>query len=369
MLIVLSSKLTTISAVKMTLMSAHLILILVLFIYPILVWGLFRQVWVSDGRIRGLLLKLSLSLASLLFLFGGFEYYFYNHVAFSDAFGQTKMHNNWRAKYGSVPSNSLGLRDEEPVLSGKPALYVVGDSFTAGHGINNFQDRYANVLETLLQQQWDLILLAKGGWATSKQLEIYSEISNRRDEQDGVLIWQYYINDIEESGEAIGISRPSIYLGAPQYLKPIVDNFHFANFLYWGVFRTAYAKELGQQYLAYFQECYSNEQVWEHHRERLQQVVDLQHRNELKTKGGTLPNRKLIVIIYPNLRDIAVTRRMSDKVARFFQSQGVSVVNMADLLSEYSAEEITVNSLDGHANEMVNRLLAEYLYRHHFAAK
>jgi len=181
-----------------------------------------------------------------------------------------------------------------------------------------------------------------------------------------VLIWQYYINDIEESGEIIGITRPSIYLGAPRFLKPIVDHYHFANFLYWGVFRTVYARKMGQQYLAYLQKCYSNEKVWRHHRQQLQQVIELQHRSELNTREETPSDRKLIVIVYPNLKDIATTRAMSDKVADFFDRQGVSVVNMADLLSGFSPKDITVNALDGHANEMVNQLLAEHLYKNFF---
>ena len=77
-------------------------------------------------------------------------------------------------------------------------------------------------------------------------------------------------------------------------------------------------------------------------------------------------DRKLIVIVYPNLKDIATTRAMSDKVADFFVRQGVSVVNMADLLSGFSPKDITVNALDGHANEMVNQLLAEHLYKTFF---
>lgn len=350
-------------------MTAHLTLIAILIIYPIVIWGIFRRAWVSDGLIRGLSLKFSLLTGSLLYLFGALEFYFYNSVAISDGFGQTKMHQNWRERYGVIPTNSLGLRDEEPVQSGKPAMYVIGDSFAAGHGINNYQDRFANVLESRLKHQWDLILLAKGGWGTQKQLDVYAEVSNNRDDSQGVLIWQYYINDIDDSGQSVGIARPSIYLGAPRLLKPIVDNYHFANFLYWGVFRTVYARELGQQYLAYLEKCFSDHSVWEHHCGQLQQVIDLQHRSELKTVEETPADRKLIVIVYPNLKDIPATRSLSDKVAGFFESQGVDVVNMADLLSEYSPEEITVNVFDGHANEMANGVLAEHLYQRFFSSQ
>lgn len=349
-------------------MNAHLILIAILIIYPIIIWGIFRRAWVSHGRIRGLCLKFSLLTGSLIYLFGALECYFYNFVAISDGFGQTKMHQNWRERYGVIPTNSLGMRDEEPVQSSKPAMYVVGDSFAAGHGINNYQNRFANILETRLKHQWDLILLAKGGWGTQKQLEVYAEVSNKRDDSQGVLIWQYYINDIDDSGQFVGLTRPSIYLGAPRFLKPIVDNYHFANFLYWGVFRAVYAQELGQQYLAYLDKCFSDQAVWEHHRGQLQQVIDLQHRSEVTTVKEMPADRKLIVVVYPNLKDIPTTRRLSDKVADFFESQGVDVVNIADLLLGYSAEEITVNVFDGHANEMANGVLAEHLYQRFFSS-
>ena len=349
-------------------MPAHQILIGILIIYPIVIWGIFRRAWISAGRIRGLCLKFSLLTGSLLYLFGAFEFYFYNSVAISDGFGQTKMHQNWLDRFGSIPTNSLGLRDEEHVQSGKPALYVVGDSFAAGHGVNNYRDRFANVLESRLMHQWDLILLAKGGWGTQKQLDVYAEVSNKRDDSQGILIWQYYINDIDDSGQSLGIARPSIYLGAPRLLKPVVDNYHFANFLYWGVFRTVYAQQLGQQYLAYLKTCFSDQAVWEHHRGQLRQVVDLQQRSELTTVEEMPANRKLIVVVYPNLKNIAATRPLSDKVADFFKSQGVDVVNMADLLSKYSSEETTVNVFDGHANEMANRILAEHLYQRFFSS-
>tara|TARA_Y100001968_G_scaffold178436_1_gene163328 strand:+ start:673 stop:948 length:276 start_codon:yes stop_codon:yes gene_type:complete len=55
---------------------------------------------------------------------------------------------------------------------------------------------------------WDLVLLAKGGWGAEKQLDVYSEVSNRRDNREGVIIWQYYLNDIEDSGKVEGLAGP-----------------------------------------------------------------------------------------------------------------------------------------------------------------
>ena len=347
-------------------MSPHQILVGFLILYPVAIWGVFKLWWVSRGKFRTLLVKCSLLVGSTLYLFGGLEFYFMNSFAVSDGFGQTKMHQNWIEKYGSFPNNSLGLRDEEHEYLDKPALYVVGDSFSAGHGINDHRDRYANVLEQKLAGDWDLVLLAKGGWGTEKQLEVYSEISNQRDDREGVIIWQYYLNDIEGSGKAVGLSGPPIHFAAPRILRPLVDNYHFANFLYWGVFRTVYSAKLGEQYLAYLNQCFDDARSWEHHRQQLQRVVNLRKREELTTVEELPARRKLIVIVYPNLKNISGTRALSDKVASFFESQNVAVVNMADLLGGFEASDITVNALDGHANEMANRLLAEHLYRNYF---
>lgn len=347
-------------------MTPHQILVGLLILYPALAWWLFRVLWVSENRLRAILLKLSLLVGSSLYLFGALEYYFMHSVAISDGFGQTLMHRNWINKYGDRPKNSFGLRDAEPVMGDKPTLYVVGDSFTAGHGIDDHRDRYANLLENHLAGEWDLMLLAKGGWGTEKQLEVYSEWSNLREDREGVIVWQYYINDIDHSGIATGLTRPSIQLGAPRLLKPVVDNYHLANFLYWGVFRAIYAQQLGEQYLSYLTNCYENQESWDHHQQQLQRVADLRQRSELTTVEEIPPERKLIVVVYPNLKDIEGTRKMSEKVVSFFRTRDVDVVDMAELLADYESDEITVNALDGHANEMVNRLLADHLYQHFF---
>ena len=66
-------------------------------------------------------------------------------------------------------------------------------------------------------------------------------------------------------------------------------------------------------------------------------------------------------VVYPNLMDIAGTREMSDRIVEYFQSYDITVINMADMLNGRAVDEITVNPFDGHANEAVNRLLAEKL--------
>jgi hypothetical protein len=312
--------------------------------------------------LRDVMVRFTLFAVTCLYIFAAMEYYFYQHVHMSDGFGFTLSAQNWRSRFGSVPKNSWGMRDVEHSASSmatKNKLYVVGDSFTAGHGINNHSDRYANIVATELGSDWEMILIAKGGWATRRQLselaEAMTAINDPLSASNDIVIWQYYLNDIENAGMAAGIEKPSIYLTAPRLLRPIVDNYHVANFVYWSMFRRFSTRELMGSYIKFLSNCFDDSLAWNLHQRELREIVTLAEARSSQKE------RRMIVVVYPNLMDIAGTREMSDSVAEFFQSYDITVINMADILSGRAVDEITVNPFDGHANEAVNRLLAEKL--------
>ena len=80
----------------------------------------------------------------------------------SDAFGHTLASRQWFAKYWK-PINSFGYRDIEhdlKNLGGKKLLFVVGDSFVAGHGITNPRDRFSDVLGAQLEENWEVFKIS-----------------------------------------------------------------------------------------------------------------------------------------------------------------------------------------------------------------
>ncbi|MBT7916801.1 MAG: SGNH/GDSL hydrolase family protein [Planctomycetaceae bacterium] len=341
---------------------AHTILITLVVISPILAVWLFLKWRRRPSKIRSLILRFTLSGISSLLMFAALEYYFYHYVNMSDGFGFTLSASNWRNRFGSVPKNSWGMRDVEHnagSVATKKKLYVVGDSFTAGHGINNHSDRYANIVATELGSDWEMILIAKGGWATRRQLselaEAMTAINDPLSASNDIVIWQYYLNDIEDAGIAAGIEKPSISLTAPRLLRPIVDHYYVANFVYWSLVRRFSTRELMGSYLKFLSDCFDDSMAWNLHQRELREIV------ALSEARGSQQQRRMIVVVYSNLMDISGTRFMSDRVAEYFQSHAITVINMADMLSGRAVDEITVNPFDGHANEAVNRLLAEKL--------
>ena len=341
---------------------AHTILITLVVMLPLFAVLLFRAWWQRPSKIRSLMLRFTLFAITSLLMFTTMEYYFYHHVHMSDGFGFTLSARNWRSRFGSVPKNSWGMRDVEHSVSSvatKNKLYVVGDSFTAGHGVNNHRDRYANIVATELGSDWEMILIAKGGWATRRQLSEFAEVQTKINDplstSSDIVIWQHYLNDIEDAGIAAGIEKPSIYLTAPRLLRPMVDHYHVANFVYWSMFRQFSTRELMGSYLKFISDCFDDSMVWNLHQRELREIV------ALAEARSSQQQRRLIVVVYPNLMDISGTRKMSDRVAEYFQSHDITVINMADMLSGKAVDEITVNRFDGHPNEAVNRLLAEKL--------
>ena len=80
------------------------------------------------------------------------ESFFRAFVVYPDGFSYTLASQKRLAEYWK-PINSFGYRDIEHDLSSlgsKKILFVVGDSFVAGQGIDNPRDRFSDVLAAQL---------------------------------------------------------------------------------------------------------------------------------------------------------------------------------------------------------------------------
>ena len=103
-------------------------------------------------RVRNVALGSCVSLLSLGLLLLIFEFSFKLFVLQSDRFGHTLAAQRWFEKYWG-PTNSFGFRDREfseTDLASTEMLFVVGDSFVAGLGINDPEERISNHLRRWL---------------------------------------------------------------------------------------------------------------------------------------------------------------------------------------------------------------------------
>ena len=302
------------------------------------------------GSKQALLENVLLSLLALFLTFMVLELGFKLFFAQSDGFRYTLASRNWYDRYWQ--ENSLGYRDEEWVpeeLAGKTKVMVVGDSFVAGSGIADPEDRFANQLGHLLGDDYVVFNVSSPGWDTFDEVEAIVDYPYPPD----ILILSYYINDIEGAAYASGAQRPQIRRDPPAWLLSLVNNSHAINFLYWRLIR------LGPQEWA---DVYWND--W------LKQIgtdpeIRWRHQQELLTivEGAASEQIPLFVVVFPNLSALEESQFLTQPIINLFQEHDVSVLDVSQLLAGRDLAEITVNAIDSHPNEAINLEVAEHLYQ------
>ena len=110
---------------------------------------------------------------------------------------------NWEDRYWQ--ENTLGYRDREwePVdWADKQTILALGDSFTAGWGIDDPADRFPDVLARLLGDDYAVMNVGARGSSTAQQLRMLDDYPVQ---EPDVILWQYFLNDIEEAALSVGL--------------------------------------------------------------------------------------------------------------------------------------------------------------------
>ncbi len=300
--------------------------------------------------VRTLFENFALSLLVFFLTFMAVEFYFKQFFAQSDAFRYTLASQNWYDRYWQ--ENSLGYRDVEwtpEKLAGKTKVMVVGDSFVAGSGIADPEDRFADQLDRLLGDGYVVLNVASPGWDTVDEVDA---IINYPYEPD-ILVLSYYINDIEGVAYERGAQRPRIRQDPAPWLAPLVENSHALNFLYWRLVR------LGPQAWA---DTYWNDWLM---RISTDPEIRWQHRQELLAiiKGAASEQIPLFVVLFPNLAAVDQSEPIIQPIIDLFHEHDIPVLNVSTLLAGRDPAETTVNAVDSHPNEAIHLEVAEHLYQ------
>lgn len=291
---------------------------------------------------------------SLLFLAGLGELYF-RHAYAESGWGFTLAYQNWEDRYWET--NSLGFRDREwkpEDWAGKQTIMVMGDSFSAGWGIKNPEDRYPNVLADFLGEDYAVVLVARPGGTPPRELEW---AKSHPLQNPNVIIYQYYLNDIDDAALSINDYWQARFPRPPHWID---QESHLANFLYWRLAPLVYSVNAadGQSYWEWNYATYQNHVIFEIHRQELQAVMDF-----AEERGS-----RLIVVIFPNQQDPVGSIRYVDAVATVFQEQGYTeILKLFDEAAAWQAEDAMVSARDAHPSVAYHHRVAQLLYQQFFA--
>lgn len=309
---------------------------------------IFRYVWHRDSILRRACINTGLILATVVLIFIVLETSFGLFGARSDGFNFTLASKLWNRRYWK-PINRLGYRDEthDPVsVKGKKVLIVVGDSFAAGYGINDYKNRFSNILQSRLGDDWVVANVAKNGWDT---VDEYKAITSYPYKPKAVVL-SYFVNDIDGTARRRGFEFDTHIAGPAGWLQPFVSCSHFFNFMYWRLYRL-HNVDIEQYNKKILSRFYMDDQVWRAHRDELLDIINYCKNNKIG----------LIVVVFPTLSDVSNSRESTAKVADFLISQNVPVLDLTARFEKRKAKDLVVNPQDAHPNINVHREVGELL--------
>ncbi len=310
----------------------------------ILSWYMFRHVWAKPGRLKNMLMNMSLSAFSVMFLFVALEVIFAVFVIQSDRYGFTLSSQLWFKKYW-YPINSYGYRDIEHTWDDDNILFVVGDSFVAGHGINHISERFSGALQDNLGPEWTVAVLANNGWGPRRA---YKALVKHPKTPKRIIV-SYYINDIESAARANEFFRPEGIIKFPsKNTLVVINNSYFINWVYWRLYRGG----SGSAYWDYIKQAYQNERIWKTHEIDLFNLI--RYANRI--------NSDILFVLWPNLQSIDESLPLTSKVASFLQRNNTKYVDLSRYLIRREANTLVVNKLDSHPNAVIHAEVGQLLY-------
>lgn len=272
----------------------------------------------------------------------------------SHGVGHTLGAQLWFKKYWK-PVNSMGYRDAEPVKGQGRAIFFVGDSFTAGHGLRHIGDRFSNVAGAHLQaagRPSSVMNLGRNGMDTRQEYADMVSFIEKTGIEPEAIVLQYFGNDIDGSAARSGLRFQGFgpYEGVSSTVTRLVRSSYLFNYLYWLVPRGDVSS-----YLDYIENAYQQPDIMALHLEDLRAFKALADSNQIP----------LVVALFPFMQDLELSERVyMERMREFLDAEEMAYIDVSLLIADLSPSERMVNANDGHASALVNKMVGEAISEH-----
>jgi lysophospholipase L1-like esterase len=282
-----------------------------------------------------------------LLLLGG-EVYFRFFYDSTDSFMYTKVSRRWYERYCQF--NTVSVRDNieyrVKIQPGKHRVTFIGDSFTAGHGIRDVEDRFVNRVRKL-HPEWEVHMLAMQGFDTGDELH-FLETWRAMNYQLDLVVLVYCLNDISDL-------IPERRAAFDRIQAQIKDTGWFLNHSYflntlghrWQVARDPFMHGYFDLVLGAYEGP-----LWDEQARRLTQL-----RSTVESGGG-----RLAVITFPFMHALGPSypyAAVHRKLETFWSDQKIPHLDLSPVFAGGKPAELTVNRFDAHPNEHANALAVE----------
>jgi hypothetical protein len=285
--------------------------------------------------------------ASVILLAG--ELYFRFVYDTTDAHGLSKVSRRWFERHWRF--NNAQVRDSvatymPAVEEGKRRVTFLGDSFTAGHGVPDVEDRFANIIRAA-RPDWEVHVMAWTGVETGDEVTALTRTAGHGYDLD-VVVLIYCLNDVSDllprwKELHDRLRRP------PQVGGFLLDNSYLINTLYYRL-RVRWEPDTAD-YFDWVRDAYTGP-LWRRQLARLRAL-----RDEVSRRGG-----RLLVVSFPYMHSVGPDYQFLEVHRQLDQTWKEWDVPHLDLLGVYDAgpaSDLVVNRYDAHPNERAHRMAAD----------
>lgn len=259
---------------------------------------------------------------------------------------------NWQT-YFSMPTNELDYRDYEITDWSKEnklnKILVLGDSYTAGNGIANINNRYDKKLELALNRRdntYSARIAAKPGWGTRSQFNALKEFPVQPDQ----VVLQFYINDVHDFVKETSAVKDDPYLNEYAAQFPFPGKLSYtSNFLY-GI---TIQKWFDYNKLIKEKGIVIDSRVISDYFKEVEDIILFCNER----------NIKLSILIIPDLTTLYVDRNILGGFETLSAVYHISIVNPTERLRALSLDERVVSMFDVHASSMSHEIISEEIYK------
>ncbi len=263
----------------------------------------------------------------------------------SDGLSISISAQTWKEKYWH-PINSHGYRDQDWSSIGvnDKIITFIGDSFTAGIGINNVVDRFADMTSLLLSAPWRSVVIAKPGFGTDSEYYSLNEFPKFSD----VIVLGYVFNDIEDSFRGCGrdtkfplnnkICSNALFLSSISHLANfILTPLNFGNYC-----------GLGSYYMKMIKEGFNDPECRAVHLEQVAKLISL----------AKLKSNKVIFVIFPQYGSIKESKEIVELIKDNVAAYNVDLIDGSNGFESYTPDKLIVNRTDSHPSLFVHKTIA-----------
>lgn len=333
--------------------SIYLLLVIIAFLLLCLIlYKLYKADF--SNRKKKVLVAVAFTVFTIIFVFSAFEAYFRYIYDEPDGLGFLKVSKKWTERHVIYNSYFFRDRDFDPVKKeGITRIGVLGDSITFGGGIENVPDRFSNILEEKLKEAGhnvEVYNLGKPGYDTEDEVAEFEKVRHLNFD---LIIWEYFLNDIQPRVKSTGTRVIETNRDLPGYFTFFTSKSHFLDFLYWKIsprhqrtYSELRAADIAQ---------YSNKTVLENHQKDIGEFIN----------SFEETNTEIFVVIFPLLSFLGPDYPAKDihqLMTSHFNQNGVETIDLLDDLKDKNPKELMASRFDAHPNEYVHKLAADRLF-------